>query len=106
MEETKRVVLRKHRMHISRTMNPRKVVEVLYSRDLLDADDREVILAETTTQRKALKLLDIGGCKLQVAGCRCRLQVQVAGCRLQVAGCRLRVVGNGLQVAGCRLITK
>ena len=29
-----------------------------------------------------------GGCKLQVAGCRCRLQVQVAG-----AGCRLRVAG-------------
>jgi len=37
-----------------------------------------------------------GGCKLQVAGCRCRLQV--AGCRLYVAGCRLQV-----QVAGCRL---
>ena len=41
---------------------------------------------------------------MQVAGCRCRLQVevQVAGCRLQVAGCRLQVAGAGcrLQVAG------
>ena len=34
---------------------------------------------------------------MQVAGCRCRLQV--AGCRLQVAGCRLQVAGYTLQVA-------
>ena len=40
--------------------------------------------------------MQVAGCRLQVAGCRCRLQV--AGCRLQVAGCRVQV-----QVAGCRL---
>ena len=50
--------------------------------------------------------VQVAGCRLQVAGAGagCRLQLQVAGCRLQVAGCRLQVAGAGcrLQVAGCR----
>ena len=58
MEEAKKDVLRKLRMHISRNMNARKVVEELYSRGILDSDDREEILAETTTQFQVLKLLD------------------------------------------------
>ena len=51
-------VLQKLRMHISRNMNAKKVVEVLYSQSVLDMDDREEILSETTTQYKVLKLLD------------------------------------------------
>ena len=59
MEDSKRNVLRKLRMHISRNMEARKAVEFLYCRGVLDENDREVILAETTTQFKVLKLLDM-----------------------------------------------
>lgn len=59
MEDSKRDVLQKHRLQISTAINPRRVVEELYSRGLLDTNDREEILAETTTQYTAFKLLDI-----------------------------------------------
>ena len=59
MEESHRKVLQKLRLKISRTINPRKVTEVLFTRGILDENDRESILAQTTTQDKALHLLDL-----------------------------------------------
>ena len=59
MEESHRKVLKKLRLKISRNINVRKVTEVLFSRDILDENDREEILAQTTTQYKALHLLDL-----------------------------------------------
>lgn len=59
MEEAKADVLRKLRIYISGNMDAKKVVEQLFSRGILDKDDHEVILAETTTSGKVLKLLDL-----------------------------------------------
>ena len=59
MEESHRKVLQKLRLKISRTINPRRVTEVLFSRGILDENDRESILAQTTTEYKALHLLDL-----------------------------------------------
>ena len=59
MEDSKRDALRKLRMHISRSMEARKAVEFLYSRGVLDENDRDIILAESTAQYKVLKLLDM-----------------------------------------------
>ena len=59
MEQAKADVLRKRRIQISSNMNAEKVVERLYSQRILDMDDRELILAETTTNGKGLKLLDL-----------------------------------------------
>jgi len=59
MEESHRKVLKKLRLKISRIINVRRITEVLFSRGILDENDREEILAETTTQYKALHLLDL-----------------------------------------------
>lgn len=59
MEEANFEKLRKRRMDISRSMDAKKVVEQLYSQGIFDMADREEILAETTTQDKVCKLLDL-----------------------------------------------
>lgn len=59
MDEASKERLRRLRIHISRSMNARMVVEGLYAEGILDFDDREEVLAETTTQHKVLKLLDV-----------------------------------------------
>ncbi|KAL9986204.1 hypothetical protein ACROYT_G000310 [Oculina patagonica] len=59
MEESHRKVLQKLRLKISRKINPRKITEALFTRGILDENDRELVLAETTTQDKALYLLDL-----------------------------------------------
>lgn len=59
MEESHRKVLQKFRLKISRNINPRKITEVLFTRGILDENDRELVLAQTTTQEKALYLLDL-----------------------------------------------
>lgn len=59
MEESHRKVLKKLRLKISRNINVRRVTESLFSGEILDENDREQILAETTTQYKALRLLDL-----------------------------------------------
>ena len=59
MEESHRKVLQKWRLKISRNINVRKVTEELFSGVILDDNDREEILAQTTTQYKALRLLDL-----------------------------------------------
>lgn len=59
MEEKHRKALQKLRLHISRNMNAKKITEALFSREVLDENDKEGILAETTTQDKALFLLDL-----------------------------------------------
>lgn len=59
MEESHRKVLKKLRLKISRNINVRRVTEKLFSEGILDENDREVIYAETTTEYKALRLLDL-----------------------------------------------
>lgn len=59
MEESHRKVLQKLRLKISRNINPKQVTEVLFTRGILDENDRESVLAQTTTQDKALYLLDL-----------------------------------------------
>ena len=59
MEEPHRKVLQKLRLKISRNINVRRVTEELFSRDILDENDREEILAEKTTEYQALYLLDL-----------------------------------------------
>lgn len=59
MEESHRKVLKKLRLKISRNINVRRVTESLLSEEILDENDREQILAETTTEYKALRLLDL-----------------------------------------------
>jgi len=59
MEESHRKVLQKLRLKISRNINVRKITEELYSGGILDENDRQEILAETTTQYQALHLVDL-----------------------------------------------
>lgn len=59
MEDTHRKVLQKLRLHISRNINARRITETLFSRGVLDENDKESIIAETTTEYKALYLLDL-----------------------------------------------
>ena len=59
MEERHRKVLRKLRLEIARKINVRGITEELFSGGVLDENDRQEILAETTTQYKALHLLDL-----------------------------------------------
>ena len=59
MEESHRKVLKKLRSRISRNINVRRVTEELFSEGILEENDREEIIAETTTQYKALRLLDL-----------------------------------------------
>ena len=59
MEESHRKVLQKLRLKISRNINPKQVTEVLFTRGILDENDRESVLAQTTIQDKALHLLDL-----------------------------------------------
>ena len=59
MDESKRKVLRKLRLHIAENMDVKKVTEILYSRMIFDRSDREQILAETTTHDRGCELLDI-----------------------------------------------
>jgi len=59
MEESHRKVLRKLRLKISRNINVRRVSEELFSGGILDENDREEILAETSTQYQSLHLLDL-----------------------------------------------
>lgn len=59
MEESHRKVLKKLRLEISRSINVRRITEELFSGGILDENDREEILAETTTLYKSLLLLDI-----------------------------------------------
>ena len=59
MDESKRKVLRKLRLHIAENMDVKKVTEILYSGMIFDRSDREQILAETTTLDRGCELLDI-----------------------------------------------
>ena len=60
MEESHRKVLLKLRLKISRNINVRKVTEELFSEGILDENDRqEILFAQTTTEYKALHLLDL-----------------------------------------------
>ena len=59
MEESHRKVLKKWRLKISKNINVRRVTESLFSGEILDESDREEILAETTTEQKAFRLLDL-----------------------------------------------
>ena len=59
MEESHRKFLQKLRLKISRNINVRRITEELFSGGILDENDREEILAETTTQYKSLHLVDL-----------------------------------------------
>ena len=59
MEEPHRKVLKKLRLRISTNINVRRITEELFSGGILDENDREEIFAETTTQYKALYLVDL-----------------------------------------------
>jgi len=59
MEESHRKVLKKFRFEISRNIDVRRITEELFSRGILDENDREEILAETTTLYKSFLLLDM-----------------------------------------------
>lgn len=62
MEESHRKVLKKLRLKISGNIDVRslrRITEELYSRGILDENDRQEILAEKTTEYKAWLLLDL-----------------------------------------------
>ena len=59
MEESHRKVLQKWRLTISRNINVEKVTEELFTGGVLDKNDHEEILAQTTTEKQALRLLDL-----------------------------------------------
>ena len=59
MEESHRKVLRKWRLRISTSINTRRITEELFSGGILDQNDCEEIRAQTTTQYKALYLVDL-----------------------------------------------
>ena len=59
MEESHRKVLQKLHLKISRNIDPKKITEVLFTRSILDENDREEVLAQTTTQDKAMRLLNL-----------------------------------------------
>ena len=59
MEESHRKVLQKLRLKISRIINVRRIIEELFSREILDENDRQEILAETTTHYQSLHLVDL-----------------------------------------------
>lgn len=59
MEESHRKVLKKLRLRISRNINVRRITEELFSGGILDENDRQEILLETTTEYKALHLVDL-----------------------------------------------
>eukprot|EP00112_Aurelia_sp_Birch-Aquarium-sp1_P014869 Seg3242.2 transcript_id=Seg3242.2/GoldUCD/mRNA.D3Y31 product=Caspase-3 protein_id=Seg3242.2/GoldUCD/D3Y31 len=59
MEEKHRKLLRSNRMDLVRDMDGERVASFLYSSEILSEEDRELVNAETTPQRKNEKLLDI-----------------------------------------------
>ena len=59
MEEKHRKLLRSNRMDLIRDMDGERVASYLYSSEILSEEDRELVNAEATPQRKNEKLLDI-----------------------------------------------
>lgn len=59
MEEKHRNLLRSKRMDLVRDMDGDRISSHLYSQDIFSEEDKELVNAETTPQRKNEKLLDI-----------------------------------------------
>ena len=59
MEEKERDVLRRNRIYISENIEAEEVVQVLFSKHILFEEDKQKILAKTTTKSRVYKLLDI-----------------------------------------------